>query len=67
MIVTRGNDSIDGSGSLRAITLSHIERTMEEETGFDFKENLSGNLPYRAEVFANTMSPFLLTLLQLAE
>jgi Trypsin-like peptidase domain len=64
MIATRGDDEIDGAGSLRAITLSHVNRTMEEETGFGLQENLNGNLPYRAQVFAETMTPFLLSLLE---
>ena len=64
MIATRGDDEVDGAGSLRAITLSHINRTIKEETGFTLKENLSGNLPYRAEVFANTMTPFLVSILE---
>lgn len=63
MIVTRGDDAIDGAGSLRAITLSHIERTIREETGFSFTQNLSGNLTRRSEVFRDTLAPFLLTLL----
>ena len=64
MIATRGDDTTDGAGSLRAITLSHINRTIEEETGFSLSENLNGDLPYRAEVFANTMTPFLLAALE---
>jgi len=64
IIVTRGDDDTDGPGSLRAITISHIARTMEEETGFTLEENLGGNLPYRASIFAKTLSPFLLALLQ---
>jgi hypothetical protein len=64
MIVTRGDDATDGVGSLRAITLSHVERTIAEETGFTLAENLSGNLPYRATIFAETLRPFLLTILQ---
>lgn len=64
MIATRGNDETDGEGSLRAITLSHVERTIEEETGFSLQENLSGNLSYRAEVFAETLTPFLVQLLE---
>lgn len=67
LIVTRGDDSLDGTGSLRAITLSHIERTINEETGFSLMQNISGNLPYRASIFATTLAPFLLTLLQQAE
>ena len=64
VIVTRGDDTTDGLGSLRAITTSHIARTMEEETGFSFEQNLGGNLPYRAEIFADILSPFLLSILE---
>lgn len=66
VIVTRGDDTIDGTGSLRAITLAHIERTLMQETGFSLAQNLSGNLSYRADIFAKTMAPFLLTILQQA-
>jgi S1-C subfamily serine protease len=64
MIATRGDDTTDGEGSLRAITLSHINRTIEEETGFSLTDNLAGNLPYRAKIFADTMTPFLLETLE---
>jgi hypothetical protein len=64
MIATRGDDSIDGAGSLRAITLSHIDRTISEETGFSLEENLGGNLAYRSQVFSATLAPFLLTVLE---
>ncbi len=64
MIVTRGDDTLDGPGSLRAITTSHIARTIEEETGFTFERNISGNLSRRGEVFMETLAPFLLTLLE---
>ena len=67
MIATRGDDTVDGAGSLRAITLSHVHRTMLQETGFTLKENLDGNLALRSQVFTDTMSPFLLTLLQAGE
>lgn len=67
MITTRGDDSVDGAGSLRAITLSHVHRTMLEETGFTLAENLDGNLPYRAQVFADTLTPFLLAIIQTAQ
>ncbi len=63
MIVTKGDDSDDGEGSLRAITLSYIQRTILEETGFSFKENLSGDLVFRSTLFTNTMSTFLTNLL----
>jgi S1-C subfamily serine protease len=64
IIVTRGDDAIDGTGSLRAITLSHVSRTIEEESGLSFEASLNGNLPYRAQIFGEILSPFLLTLLQ---
>jgi hypothetical protein len=63
MITTRGNDEIDGPGSLRAITLSHIHRTIEEETGFSLERNVRGDTALRAEVFKKTIAPFLLSLL----
>lgn len=66
IIVTRGDDTTDGAGSLRAITLSHIDRTITQETGFSFTKNLNGNLPYRANIFSETLSPFLITILQQA-
>ena len=64
MISTKGDDAKDGAGSLRAITLSHINRTITEETGFSFARNISGNLPYRAKVFTETLAPFLTQLLE---
>lgn len=64
MIATRGDDSSDGPGSLRAITLSHIERTIFEETGFTLQQNVGGNLPYRAKIFAETLTPFLISILE---
>mgnify|MGYP001224270361 FL=1 len=63
MIVTRGDDSVDGPGSLRAITLAHINRTILEETGFSLERNVTGNLPYRSDIFKSTLAPFLLALL----
>ncbi len=64
LISTRGDDSADGEGSLRAITLSHISRTMEEETGSPLEDNLAGNLPLRSQLFTNTLAPFLLQILE---
>ena len=65
MIVTRGDDAIDGKGSLRAITLSHINRTIEEETGFSLENNASGNIQNRSQIFTKTLAPFLTELLSL--
>ncbi len=63
MIATRGDDTTDGQGSLRAITLSHIHRTILEETGFSLSKNISGDLSYRSTVFTDTLAPFLTSLL----
>lgn len=63
MITTRGDDQRDGAGSLRAITVSHINRTITEETGFSLSSNVSGDLPYKANIFTTTMAPFLTELL----
>ncbi|MCB9811167.1 MAG: trypsin-like peptidase domain-containing protein [Candidatus Nomurabacteria bacterium] len=63
MIVTRGDDSIDGAGSLRAITLSHIHRTIMDETGFSLARNLGGNLEQRSLIFSQTLAPFLVRIL----
>jgi len=67
MISTRGDDTIDGAGSLRAITLSHIHRTILEETGFGLAESLGGDLTLRSAIFADTMTPFLVAILENAE
>lgn len=64
LITTKNEDSGSlGKGSLNAITLSYINQTMKEETGFNFVQNISGNLPYRAEVFKATVIPFLTKIL----
>lgn len=67
MIVTRGDDSSDGTGSLRAITLSHVNTTILEETGFALDGHLDGDISLRSEVFSETVAPFLLTILQSGE
>ncbi len=64
VITTRGNDATEGVGSLRAITLSHIDRTITEETGANLKTNISGNITTRANIFNEIMSPFLTSLLE---
>lgn len=67
MIVTRGDDAADGPGSLRAITLSHVERTIQEETGFALAGHLDGNIALRSQVFSETLTPFLLAIFEAAE
>jgi S1-C subfamily serine protease len=63
IVTTRGDDARDGTGSLRAITISHVNRTITEETGFSLSSNLSGDIPYKANIFTTTMAPFLTELL----
>lgn len=63
MITTRGDDARDGAGSLRAITTSHVNRTITEETGFSLSSNLSGDIESKANIFTTTMAPFLTQLL----
>lgn len=59
MITTRGNDEVDGIGSLRAITMTHINNTITEETGASLRTNLASDVPKRALIFTSTMAPFL--------
>lgn len=63
LISTRGDDTLHGTGSLRAITLSYVDRTIQEETGFTLQETLQGDVRYRAQVFTETLAPFLSSLL----
>lgn len=64
LISTRGDDTQFGKGSLRAITLSYVDRTIKEETGFSLQQNLGGNLPYRSKLFKDTLVPFLQFILE---
>lgn len=66
LISTKGDSAAFGTGALRAITLSYIDRTIEEETGFSLRQNLAGDLPYRASIFNQTMVPFLRSTLEQA-
>lgn len=64
LISTRGDDELFGVGSLRAITLSYIDRTIQQETGFTLQQNLGGNLPFRSQLFKDTLVPFLRQMLE---
>jgi hypothetical protein len=64
IISTKGDDAEFGKGSLRAVTIAYVNRTIKEETGFELTQNLSGNLPYRAQLFKETIIPFLQKTLQ---
>lgn len=59
LITTRGDDAQFGQGSLRAISLSYVDRTIKEETGYGLAQNMTGDLAYRARIFRETVVPFL--------
>jgi hypothetical protein len=59
LIVTKGDELTDGASSLRGLTLSYIDRTIQEETGFSLIQNTQGDLPFRSEVFTKALAPFL--------
>jgi Trypsin-like peptidase domain len=63
LIVTKGDATTEGEKSLRALTLSYIDRTIHEETGYSLIENASGDLEYRGQVFKDALAPFLAKLL----
>tara|TARA_B100000745_G_scaffold297281_1_gene243984 strand:+ start:1593 stop:2651 length:1059 start_codon:yes stop_codon:yes gene_type:complete len=64
IISTKGDDEQFGSGSLRALTLSYVDRTIQEETGFTLDSYLGANLPYRSKLFKETLEPFLRGILE---
>lgn len=64
LVVTRGSDDRQGAGSLNAITLSYIDRSIKAETGFGLAQTISGNLSYKASIFQQTLVPFLARLLE---
>ncbi|MEX0913252.1 MAG: serine protease [Candidatus Paceibacterota bacterium] len=49
----------EGTTKLNAITTTYINRRMREETGFDLKSTIQGNLSARAKLFNETVSPIL--------
>jgi hypothetical protein len=64
LITTKGDDAIQGPGSLNAITLSYIDRSITAETGFGLSRSISGNLPFKAQIFQETLVPFLARILE---
>lgn len=63
LVVTKGDPVTEGERSLRALTLSYIDRTIREETGFSLMENTRGDLTRRGTVFKEALAPFLSKLL----
>lgn len=63
LIVTRG-DASEGERSLRALTLSYLDRTMQEETGFSLAQNMQGDIAIRGQIFKSAIVPFLAGILE---
>ena len=63
LIVTKGDEVTEGERSLRAITLSYIDRTIQDETGFSLAQNMQGDIAYRGLIFKKAMTPFLAKIL----
>jgi hypothetical protein len=63
LIATRGNSAEEGAQSLRALTLSYIDRILYRETGLDLAHTLAGDIGLRARVFRETIAPHLRELL----
>jgi hypothetical protein len=59
LITTKGDITKDGEKSLRAITLPYIDRTIREETRVGLLETIASDLPARARIFKNTLTPIL--------
>lgn len=53
-----------GTTILNAITISHIDRSLRAETGFDLANTLQGDLTRRASIFNDTISPILQEILK---
>ena len=64
LIVTKGDEVSEGPKSLRALTLSYIDRTMVEETGYSLAQNMQGDVAFRGNIFKNVMTPFLAEILE---
>lgn len=65
LITTRGDDARYGAGSLRALTMSYVAQTYQEETTISLQEGISGNLTERARRFHDALTPILQSLLTL--
>lgn len=64
LIVTKGDEAIEGAHSLRALSLSYVNRTIIEETGFSLLQNMQGDVAYRGSIFKKAMVPFLAGILE---
>jgi hypothetical protein len=63
IIVTSSDGATTGERDLRAITMSHIERSMQKFSGFGIENLLSGDIAIQANVFNQTVAPTLTNIL----
>ena len=63
IIATKGDPETGGSQSLRALTLSYVDRTMIEETSHSLLRNLEGDPAVRGAIFRQALVPTLSKLL----
>lgn len=63
LITTKGSNE-DGASTLRALTLSYIDRTIIEESTFNLQQTISGQLAFRSQLFQKTIVPFLSRLVE---
>lgn len=63
LITTKGSIE-EGARSLRALTLSYINRTIIEESTIDLRGTISGQLAFRAKLFTEIVAPFLTEILE---
>lgn len=64
LIVTKGDEQTEGAHSLRAITLSYVDRTILEETGYSLLQNIQGDVAQKGTIFKRAMTPFLAKILE---
>lgn len=60
LIASRDDDEDLGTGSLRAITITHIKHTLESESGASLSTHLAPGYETRAELFNQTIQEALL-------
>jgi S1-C subfamily serine protease len=63
LITTKGDAATGEDQSLRAISLSYIDRTITEETGYSLAHALEGDPAYKGGIFRQALVPTLSKLL----
>lgn len=63
LVSTKGSTQ-EGTFTLRALTLSYIDRTMLADSTFDLASTATGQLAFRSRLFMETIVPFLARILE---